>query len=89
MLTNLIADQNSQVLTKVLQLLACSVIICLLKGEAMQVYTVEYTGEHLIGNQVHTLELEAESLEAAWLILDINYPHLSVDCVYPKELAYM
>ena len=55
----------------------------------MQVYTVEYTGEHLIGNQVRTLELEAESLEAAWLILDINYPHLSVDCVYPKELAYM
>ncbi len=49
------------------------------------IYIVEYTTEDQIGNDCLVMEIEAESREDAWDIIEENYPHLAVDCVYNKD----
>ena len=51
----------------------------------MEIFIVEYTMEHMPGDDLRTMEIEAQDIADAWLILDINYPHLLIDGVYPKD----
>ena len=50
----------------------------------MRVFIVEYTNEDCTGNQVLKMEILAESLDAAYEIVEEVYPDLAVDTVYDK-----
>lgn len=54
----------------------------------MTTFVVEYTTEQLVGNQTRTMEIEADDLASAWLIVDVNYPHICADSIYPLGEGY-
>jgi hypothetical protein len=54
----------------------------------MATFIVEYTNQDCVGNQVLTMEIEADSLTDAYAVLDENYPNLSIDTVYPEDDSY-
>jgi hypothetical protein len=49
------------------------------------IFIVEYTNEDCVGNQVLTLQIEAEDLEDAWNTVEASYPYLAVDQIYPQD----
>ena len=53
-----------------------------------QIYIVEYTNEDMVGNQVLTMQVEADSLTDAYEIMDENYPDLALDTIYPLGSGY-
>lgn len=52
------------------------------------IFTVEYTNESQVGNQLLTMEIGADDLDSAWELLDQHWSHIDVDAVYAKESAY-
>ena len=50
----------------------------------MNTFTVEYTNEDLLGNQVLTMEIDASDLEEAYDIMEDLYPDFAVDNIYPS-----
>lgn len=51
-------------------------------------YIVEYTNEDMVGNQVLTMQVEADSLDEAYAMMDWTYPNLTVDTIYPAGAGY-
>jgi len=52
------------------------------------VFIVEYTNEDMTGNQVLTMEIEADDLDSAWSIVDEHYTDIAVDNVYPVKYGF-
>lgn len=52
------------------------------------IYIVEYTNEYCVGNHCMTMEVEADSLDAAYELIDEYHPMLELNTIYPKENEY-
>ena len=51
----------------------------------MKVFVVEYINKDCFGDQCLTsMEIVAPNLDTAYGLVDINYPELAVDCIYPQ-----
>jgi hypothetical protein len=53
------------------------------------IFIVEYTNEDCTGNQVLTLQIQAEDLEDAWNTVEASYPYLAVDSVYAADCDWV
>ena len=49
----------------------------------MKTYIVAYTDESLIGNQCEEMEITAPSLELAYELVNLNFPEIMIDQIYP------
>jgi hypothetical protein len=54
----------------------------------MKTFIVEYINEDRTGDQCMQMEVEAESIEDVYDILNQNYPELDTDMIYAKENSY-
>ena len=54
----------------------------------MKIFIVEYTNEDRTGDQCMQMEVEAESIEDVYHLLNLYYPELDTDMIYAKENSY-
>jgi len=54
----------------------------------MKIFIVEYINEDRTGDQCMQMEVEAESIEDVYHLLNLYYAMLDTDMVYAKENSY-